>query len=178
MSFSTILCGLLHYVHYLEFHNGEFFEADIPLHFLCRGWMKDEGEWKQRTLQQEWASTYKPTDSSGRDIKKKKAVRPNSAPLYSATHITHLTSERTHFRKGSKVMYLPSWGWCVCSNGRVCANSVSAHIIYQQCLQYVRTSICQKGFPFASVAQSHIRRRQGGWQTTRHCRGMAKVHLH
>lgn len=65
------------------------------------------------------------------------AVQPNSASLYAAMHFTHLTSERTHFRKGSKVMYLQSWSWWVCSTVRVCACSLPAHIIYQQCLQCV-----------------------------------------
>lgn len=36
-----------------------------------------------------------------------------SSPLYSATHPAHLTSERTHFTKGSKVMSSQSGGWCV-----------------------------------------------------------------
>lgn len=52
----------------------------------------------------------------------------------------------------------------MCSNGRVCTSSVPAHIMYQQRLQCVRTSVClcQRGFPFASVAQSHTGRGRGG----------------
>lgn len=83
------------------------------------------------------------------------------------------------FQKSKQGYVLTEFGlMCVCSYGRVCANSVPAHIIYQQCLQYVRARVCQKGFPFASVAQSHIGRGQGGWQNARHCIGMAKVHPH
>lgn len=43
--------------------------------------------------------------------------------------------------------------------------SAPAHIIYQQCLQCAHTSVCpcQRGFPFASVTQSHNGRGRGGW---------------
>lgn len=38
------------------------------------------------------------------------AARPNSARLYSAARLAHLTSERIHFSQGGKVMSSPSGG--------------------------------------------------------------------
>lgn len=111
----------------------------MPLHFLCRGWMKDEGEWRRRTLQ---TGVSKHVQTHRQQWERHtQAVRPNSAPLYSAMYLAHLTSERTHFAKGSKVMSSQSGGWCVCSNDRVCASSVPVYIIYQQRLQWLRTSV-------------------------------------
>lgn len=106
-------------------------------------------------------------------------LRPSSSPLYSAARLAHLTSERTHFTKGSKVMSSQRGGWCVCSKSRVCASSVPAHIIYQQPSQCVRSSacLCQRGFPFALVAQFHIGRGRGRWQSTRDCRIAVHAHL-
>lgn len=51
----------------------------------------------------------------------------------------------------------------VCSNGRICASSGAAHIINKQRLQYVGTRVClyQRGFPLASIAQSHTGRGEG-----------------
>lgn len=169
---------LFHSLHYFRFHNGEACVANMPLHFLCRGWLKDEGEWKHRTLQ---TGVSKHVQTHRQQWERHtQAARPNSAPLYSAAHLAHLTSERTHFAKGSKVMSSQSGGWCVYTNGRVCASSVPAHIIYQQRSQWVRTSacLCQRGFPFASVAQFHTGRGRGGWQSTRDCRGTVQAHLH
>lgn len=60
--------------------------------------------------------------------------------LYSAVHLAHLTSERSHFTKDSKVISAHSEGCCVCvcagvcHNSQVSANSEPPHIIYQQCL--------------------------------------------
>ena len=101
--------------------------SEFPLHMLNEGW-----RWMEVEDPTEQIQTHKQQRE-----RQPQAVQPNSASLYAATHFTHLTSERTHFRKGSKVMYLQSWSWWVCSTVRVCACSLPAHIIYQQCLQCV-----------------------------------------
>lgn len=181
---AIVINYLFHSLHYFQFHNGEACVADRPLHFLCRGWMKDEGEWKHRTLQTGVSKHAQTHRQQRQRHTHTQAARPNSSPLYSAVHLAHLTSERNHFTKGSKVISSQSGGWClcvcVCCNGRVCASSVPAHIIYQQRLQCVRTSVglCQRGFPFASVAQSHTGRGQEGWLSTVGCRETAHERSH
>lgn len=66
----------------------------------------------------------------------------------------------------------------------VMAECVQAQCLYifihRQRSQCVRTSVClcQRGFPFASVAQSHTGRGWGGWQRAREYRGSVQAHLH
>lgn len=139
-----------HSLHYLKLHNRIAFVADKAFYFFCRGWMNGSREcWKQEhvpTHRQQWE-------------RHAQAVRPNSAPLYSAMYLTHLTSERTHFQKGSKVRYLQSWGWCmcVCGNDSLCKLSGCTYYISAELAVCVCTSVClcQRGFPVASVTQSH-----------------------
>lgn len=153
--------------------------ADMPLHFLCRGWMKDEGEWNRRTLQ---TGVSKHVQTHRQQWERHtQAVRPNSAPLCSAAHLARLTSERTHFTKGSKVMSSQSGGWCVCV--------VMAEFVQAQCLHilYISTALQVCAYQCLSVSEriplcvsctiSH-REGRGGWQSARDHRGTVQAHSH
>lgn len=140
-----------------------------------------ETEWEMNEMvnggaEQEWACTYKPTVGSGRHTQ---APRPNSACLYSAAHLALLTSERTRFTQGSKVMSSPSGGLNVCV--------VMGEFVQAQCLHisYISSPHCvcapllvcvREDSPLRWL-QFHTGQGGGGWQRTRDYKGKTQGQL-
>lgn len=87
-----------------------------------------EAENAAKTKSSQWVSTSPQTAVGDTGAAHARAARPNSASLYSAARFRRLTSERAHFRKGSKVMY---GGVRV----RVRACRVVADFVRAQCLR-------------------------------------------
>lgn len=170
---ASIISSLFHSLHYLKFHNGE--ASPFSLQRLNERWRWMEA---QNAANRNEQARTSPQTAVGETY-------TGSSTQFSSSVFSHAphpfdVRENPFQKRQQGYVFTELRLVCVCVVMAVYASSVPAHIIYQQRLQCVCTSVClcQRGFPFASVAQSHTGRGREGWQSTRDCTGMAQAHLH